>query len=124
MKRFFSAMLSVVLLCNLITFVHAAEGDVTSHYVQYDQFACIRNDDVTFSGLYDNTRFDVWARGSDTSDPNNPTRAAYWKFDIEDYLSETQELKTAVLLFAGIKTDYNSSVKLYEGEENVVTRSG
>lgn len=124
MKRYLSAILSVVLLCSLITFVHAAEGDVTSHYVQYDQFACIRNDDVTFSGLYDKTRFDVWSKGQDSADPNNPIRAAYWKFDIDDYLSETQELKSAVLLFAGIKTDYNSSVKLYECNDNVVTGSG
>ena len=124
MRRYLAAMLSLLLMLNRVPVVLAAEGDVTSHYVTYDQFACIRNDDADFSGFYDKTKFDVWSRGQNTSDPKNPVRAGYWKFDLDDYLNAKNELKTAVLLFAGIQTSYPSSVKLYECTENVVTGSG
>ncbi len=124
MKKIIAKLIAFIMILSTVPSAFATTGDVTSHYVQYNQFACVRDDDQAFSGLYNGTRFDVWSKGQDSADPLNPVRAAYWNFDVNDYVSPTQEIKTAVMLFSGIITDYSSSVKMYDCEENVVTGSG
>lgn len=123
MKRIISAIISVLMVASYFPSSFAAEGDITTHYVHYDQYACIKSGDESYTGLYDKTRFDVWSSGQDSADPKNPVRAAYWKFNLDDYVSATQEIKTAVVLFSGIETNYTSSVKIYDCAENVVNGS-
>jgi len=123
MKKIISAIISMLMIVPCFPSSFAAEGNVTSHYIQYDQYACIKTGDEGYTGLYDKTRFDVWSSGQDSADPKNPVRAAYWKFDLDDYVSATQEIKTAVVLFCGIETSYPSSVKMYDCEKNVVNGS-
>lgn len=123
MKRILSGIISLIMILASLPSAYAAVGDVTSHYVSHGEFACVEGGNEKQTGLYSGTRFDVWSRGQSPADPKNPVKAAFWNFDVTDYVTDTQEISKAVLLFAALPTDYSSSINLYNCEEKVKTGS-
>lgn len=123
MKRIISGIIALIMMLASLPSAYAAVGDVTSHYVSHGEFACVEGGNEKQTGLYSGTRFDVWSKNQSTANPLSPTKAAFWNFNVSDYVTDTQQISKAVLLFAALPTDYSSTVNLYDCEEKVKTGS-